>query len=104
MMRRRQNEPHEQRQQTCSVDSLSTAVRRNSGKQACRVWLGRAIHWHLEVDITAGELQQDTAKNEAKSGPLSLFRAWACSGKAKSRQQTVGGGGSRKQARHAECG
>ena len=97
-MRRRQNEPRKQRQQTCSVDSLSTAVRRRSGKQSCRVWLGRAIHWHLEVDITAGELQQNTAKNEAKSGPLSLFRAWACSGKAKSRQHTEGGGAAGMQS------
>ena len=43
------------------------------------------------------ELQQDMAQNEAQSEPLSLCRAWACSGKAKSRQQTEGGG-SRKQA------
>ena len=45
-------------------------------KQACRVWLSRRPHWHLENDMEeAEELQQDMAKNEAKSGPLSLRRA-----------------------------
>ena len=34
---------------------------------------GRTPHWHLEIDMKAEELQQDMAKNEAKSRPLALF-------------------------------
>ena len=40
------------------------------------MWLSRGPHWHLENDMgEAEELQQDMAKNEVKSGPLSLGRA-----------------------------
>ena len=74
--------------------------RRRSRKQACRVWLSRRPHKHLESDMKEEEeLQKDMAKNEAKSGPLSLCRAGACSGKAKSHHQTDEGAGSR----HARC-
>ena len=48
------------------------------------------------------ELQQDMAKREAKSGPLPLCRAWACSGKPRiaSRPKKGEAAGSR----HAGCG
>ena len=45
------------------------------------VWLSKGPDWHLESDMKEEELQKDMAKNEAKSRPLSLRRARACSEK-----------------------
>jgi hypothetical protein len=62
-------------------------------KQACRVWLSRTPHWHSARSMEREELQQDIAKNEAKSGPPSPIRAPTCSGKARGHQQLTREGG-----------
>jgi hypothetical protein len=62
-------------------------------KQACRVWLSRTPHWHSARSMEKEELQQDIAKNEAKSGPPSPIRAPTCSGKARGHQQLTRRGG-----------